>query len=273
MKTSSRTRSGEGEALGGIYWDDVAEKAGLLYADNPFFKYKKREILRLVNSWGQGLLDKRILKTDLYEESLGFDDILFDLARNNDNVFGIDISPKIVAMAEKRAKALNIKLRLLEQDVKKIDFQDESFDLIISNSTLDHFPGIRDALSELHRVLKKRGVLILTLHNKSNLILYLLCSIMRGLNRYHNFYVEGSYSLVETERLARGIGFKVLESDTIIHIPPLFPTMINLFYKSNIRIIKYLLNQTVRLFESIGKKKYFINHFTGYLIAIKAVKE
>ena len=72
---------------------------------------------------------------------------------------------------------------------------DNKFSLIISTSTLDHFPEIDVALKELYRVLKPKGVIILTLHNKTNLPVYFMYKLMKLFRRYPFGYWEGTYSL------------------------------------------------------------------------------
>lgn len=273
MKMLSRTKSGHKIELDGRYWNDVASKMKDSYTDNPFFRYKKQELLGLINLWGKEYLEGKILKTDLYEEALGYDDFLFDLAKNNINVYGIDISSKIVALAKKKAKDLKVSLHLSVQDVRKLDLKDESFDLIISNSTLDHFPEIEKALLEIYRTLKKDGVLILTLLNKNNLAIYLLCKIMRIFNRYYGFYTEKAYSLREIRILTNKVGFEVVGSSTIIHTPPPLPTIINVLYKSRSKILKSISRKLISFFKFLGRKSKIINYFTGYLIAVRAIKK
>ncbi len=61
-------------------------------------------------------------------------------------------------------------------DIRNSPFKTESFDQIISNSTLDHFTNKNDiivSLKELRRMLKPEGVLIITLDNPSNPVVYL----------------------------------------------------------------------------------------------------
>lgn len=263
MKTSQKTKSGD-------YWDDCSDKMETFYVDNPFFQYKKRELLRLSEKWGQEKLSQKILKTDLYEEALGYDHFLFDLAKNNDQVYGIDISPKIVELAAKRGKQLGLLPHLLAEDVKNLSFKDKSFDLIISNSTLDHFPEIDVALKELNRILKDDGVLILTLHNRNNPLIALLYGTMNLMKRYQ-VYAEGTYSLRQTKKLMKEAGFVPTDSTGIINIPPVLPTFINLCYRKN--ILKKTLQKTVDFFEFVGKKNTPLNYVTGYLIAVRGTKK
>ena len=59
----------------------------------------------------------------------------------------------------------------MNADVRCLPFVDGVFDLVVSNSTLDHFETSREierAVAEIHRVLAPRGLFILTLDNPAN---------------------------------------------------------------------------------------------------------
>ena len=142
--------------LGAQYWDTIAEKMNSRFVKNPFFEHKRNEVLRLINSWGRNNQDVAILKTDLYEEALEPDHLLFGLAKNNKKVYGIDISPQLARMTSQKALQRGVHLSLCVADVRGLAFRNDRFDLIISTSTLDHFPEIDDALKELYRVLKPK---------------------------------------------------------------------------------------------------------------------
>ena len=51
------------------------------------------------------------------------------------------------------------------QDIQKMEFHDESFDVVISCETVEHVPDSVQAIHELARVLRPGGVLILTCPN------------------------------------------------------------------------------------------------------------
>jgi len=255
------------------YWDEVAGKMNNFYVDNPFFRYKKKELMKLIDLWGKIKLSGAVLKTDLYEEALCHDDFLFDLAAYSQDLYGVDISSRMVGLVQKKAEKLNVNLNVSTQDVRNLQFRDDLFDLIISNSTLDHFPEIDQALAEFYRVARKDGVMILTLHNKHNPVLYLLCWVMKNLNRYHDFYTDATYTITEAKTMAQKAGFKVTDTTTIIHILPFLPTIVNILYRSNFLIFRIMADKLVAFFEFIGNKNTFLNNFIGYLIAIKAVKD
>ena len=259
--------------LGAEYWDSVAQKMKPLYVKNPFFQHKRNEVVRLINKWGKHNQDTTILKTDLYEEGLEPYPLLCDLAKKNGKVWGIDISAQMAKMASRRVGQRGVHLNLCVSDVRRLAFKDNKFDLIISTSTLDHFPEIDVGLKELYRVLKPKGLIILTLHNAANLPVYLMYKLMKFMRKYPTFYAEGTYSLGKTKRLMTSVGFYIEDSTAIIHVPPLLPTIINEIYrKGNSRILARICERTIGLSETIGKSNTFLKYFTGYCLAVKATK-
>ena len=256
------------------YWDSIARKMNSHYVRNPFFQHKQNEILRLINKWAKNDQDHTILKTDLYEEALEPDQLLFSLAEKNGRAWGIDISPQLANMAKQKARQRRVHLNLCVTDVRRLAFKNDKFDTIISTSTLDHFPEIDDALEELYRVLKPKGIIILTLHNKTNLPVYLMYRLLRLFRKYPFGYAEGTYSLWKTGQLMRNAGFVIEDHTAIIHIPPLLPTIINEIYRRGNNTIAAKIGQKiVELCEIIGKSDSFLKYLTGYCIALKGIKE
>lgn len=74
---------------------------------------------------------------------------------------GIDLSEKMLVQARKRAQEQKRDYKLLQMDASKLDFPNESFDLIISAHFLSATSNPVTALSEMKRVLKKSGRILL----------------------------------------------------------------------------------------------------------------
>lgn len=196
----------------------------------PFDEFRaeqyRRVHLDLVARWAGCAEGKAVLKTDLYAEAgdpaRAF---VWDLVEAGGNVVGIDVSPDIARSARISAgyHAPDMAANLVACDVKRLPFADESFDLVVSDSTLDHFPRKEDiliALSDLSRVLKRGGTLVITLDNGDNLTepLFRLW-IALGLS---DFFIGKTYSAKELRGALEKAGLSVTETTAVIHNPRFF---------------------------------------------------
>lgn len=78
-------------------------------------------------------------------------------------VVGSDISEETINYAKKNYQKKNIEFII--NDIKKLDFLDEEFDCIVSFETLEHVKEQDAVITELKRVLKKGGMLIISTPN------------------------------------------------------------------------------------------------------------
>jgi ubiquinone/menaquinone biosynthesis C-methylase UbiE len=85
--------------------------------------------------------------------------ILERLARRADSAWGVDLSPGMVRVAKQRG------LRVVLGSVTDLPFADRSFDLVCSFKVLAHVPDIGRALSELARVTRPGGQMVLEFYN------------------------------------------------------------------------------------------------------------
>lgn len=80
---------------------------------------------------------------------------------------GIDFSPEMLVLAKSRAKKLGRPIELKEGDAQDLPFADCSFDTVVSTYALCSVPDEARAISEMKRVLKPGGRLILVDHVRS----------------------------------------------------------------------------------------------------------
>jgi hypothetical protein len=97
--------------------------------------YKRQENLELISAWAPPDV-RRLLKTDLFEEGFGKDALLDALVGTYPMVVGMDISHVVATAAKGSVPGVGY----VVSDTCALPFQTQSFDLIVSISTLDHLP-------------------------------------------------------------------------------------------------------------------------------------
>lgn len=81
-----------------------------------------------------------------------------------EQVFGLDPSAELLAMAQRQGDALGRDLRLIEGSAETIPLEDGSVDTAVMTWTLCSVPNPARALSEIRRVLKANGELLFVEH-------------------------------------------------------------------------------------------------------------
>ncbi|MDA3928100.1 MAG: methyltransferase domain-containing protein [Prolixibacteraceae bacterium] len=77
--------------------------------------------------------------------------------------YGIDVTDKMIAKAEKTAAKMNIKnVKFIQSDLETIPLKDEIADLIISNCTLNHVGQKQKVWNEIFRLLKNGGRFVIS---------------------------------------------------------------------------------------------------------------
>lgn len=79
-------------------------------------------------------------------------------------IIGIDISAEAIEYARRTYNAENLEFQVM--DLRKLEFQDSSFDAIISFAVIEHIKEYKVYISELRRVMKKDGICIISALNK-----------------------------------------------------------------------------------------------------------
>lgn len=173
----------------------------------------------LLARWARPAQSGRILKTDLFDEMVG-DGLLSSFDREA-VVVGMDYSTTISARARWSRRPL------LTCDVRSLPFEDASFDLVVSNSTLDHFDNdaeLRGSIGELRRILRPGGRMILTMDNLANPLLALRNRLPFRLLRSLGivpYPVGASGGPGGLRELVEEADFQVLETRGLSHVPRL----------------------------------------------------
>ncbi|MFN2579052.1 MAG: class I SAM-dependent methyltransferase [Pyrinomonadaceae bacterium] len=89
-------------------------------------------------------------------------------ARAGADYTGVDLTEAAVDLARKRFALSRLDGEFRVSDAEKLDFDDESFDLVYSHGVLHHTPDIQAAVREIHRVLKPGGRAVIMLYHRGS---------------------------------------------------------------------------------------------------------
>ena len=213
-----------------------------------------------------------LLKTDLFDEAVseGLYSLLASRARQ---VYGMDLSAGILRIAWSRHAGL----KSFVADVGSLPFNDSTFDVVVSNSTLDHFETheeIVTSLRELYRVLRPAGRLLLTLDNLANPVITLRQRLpFDPLNRLGilPYYVGSTFRPHHLRRVLERLGFCVSEMGAVLHCPRLPAVALCGFlaryatWGAQRRFLRLLM-----AFE--GLSRWPTRFLTGHFIVVNALK-
>ena len=208
---------------GAQYWNGVAADWLAAKPQRLWREYCDRMNARMLRPWLAARPRRRVLKTDLFDEAVGETGLMAPLTETGAVVFGIDLSLTIASTAGKRHGAV----RSVGADVRRLPFADGAFDVVVSNSTLDHFESLGDialALAEIHRVLDDGGELLLTLDNLMNPLVAIRSVLPRRLLfalRLVPYRVGATCGPVRLRRLLEDAGFRVASLGAAMHCPRL----------------------------------------------------
>ena len=136
-----------------------------------------------------------------------------ELMKYTEDITGIDVSERMLDIA--RSKGLT---NVAVGDAVSLDFPDESFDLVISITALEFIKESEKAISEMVRVCKKGGrVVVGTLGSGS---LWALKRSRAARKDAHSiFRTARFYSFRELTRLAETSGYKTVVKGAVFALP------------------------------------------------------
>ncbi len=156
-----------------------------------------------------------------------------------------DFSKNFLEKSKKNLKERNIHFKDYFIEAFPLPFEDNQFDFVISYETIEHISDYKNFFSELVRVTKKNGIIILTCPNISWEIVHFLAAI---LNINHS---EGPHTFLKKKLIDEIISLNklsVLNYNTTIFLP--FNNSIS------IKLDKIIEKITPR----IVKEKLFLRH-------------
>jgi SAM-dependent methyltransferase len=253
------------------YWDSIGQEWQRRRPQTLWRRYCDQLHISLLRRWLGDQERPDVLKTDLFDEVAG-EGLVGYLAQHANSVTGIDVSPVIV----EQAGAKHPSLKALVADVCHLPFADGSFDLIVSDSTLDHFASpdqIGVSLGELARTLRPSGQLLLTMDNPANPLIWLRNGRLGPMLRRAGivpYYVGATLRPKALVRAVRDAGLEVRETTAIMHCPRVLAVALSerLGRRGPDRHEAFL--KWLHSFECLERLP--TKYLTGRFVAIRAVK-
>ncbi|MHB1295902.1 MAG: methyltransferase domain-containing protein [Anaerolineae bacterium] len=253
------------------YWDQVAEE----WRDHRLGLWRAH-MDAVYSHWVAPRLPSekasRVLKTDLFDEALG-DGLMPLLSSRARLALGVDVAGAIIAAARARQHSL----RGVAADVRALPFAVDTFDVIISGSTLDHFATlaeVKTSLVELARVLRPGGELLLTLDNLANPLLALRAALPLGLLRRVGlvpYFVGATCGPARLRYMVEHTGLQVEEITALLHGPRVLGVSLARRLEDRrdgraAHLYRWCLWACERL------ERWPTRYLTGHYIALRAVK-
>lgn len=247
------------------YWDKINRKIKKHHYEGIMSDYKRYAYIRLFKKWHLNIDSNKILVTDLFDEAYNSNNLFYMCNKLNKNVVGADISEIIVKKARIN---LNVK-NIIVCDVRKPPLKNNAFDIILSPSTLDHFPkeNLVLALNELASLLNSNGKIIISLHNKLNIFLHFY--ITKFIKR--PMYRLDTYSIKDFKKIIEKTNLNIVKQSAICHMPIPLISGIVFNYVSKIKKTKNFLVKLYKFFENLENTK--LKYFTGELLIFQLTKK
>jgi SAM-dependent methyltransferase len=254
------------------YWESVADEWKKTRQDRLWRRHSDAINQSLLCRWLPLQPVSRLLKTDSFDEAVG-EGLTRFLKGHARSVIGMDLSFRNVQLAFHGEKSVQGTCA----DVRQLPFQTESFDVVVSNSTLDHFQTsgeITVSLRELNRVLRTGGQLIITLDNLANPAIAARNRLpFKLLNRLGlvPYFVGATCGPWQLQRWLREVGFEVKDVTAVLHCPRMITVLIAklLYSRSKPSAQRHFL-RCLQAFERLSG--WPTRYLTGHFIAVRAEK-
>ena len=253
------------------HWEKMADESIDKFSTSLWRCFCDQLYLRFLNEWTGDRRFRAALKTDLFDEVVG-DGLAEWLLSASDRVEGIDLVSTIAQQAARRHPGLVAR----QADVRCLDaYPVDHFDLVVSNSTLDHFADASDlavAIAELSRVLMPNGLLFIALDNPQNPIVNVrnrCSSSSEGNSQLIPYFMGHTVSQAELCRMVETTGLIVERSDHLMHVPRVLFLHASKIFSPELRSGQALLG-LMHAFEVLN---YLPTRFlTGHYSAVLARK-
>ena len=254
------------------YWDSVGSTWWKLDDQTLWRHHSDAVNLALLERWLPKVRVQSLMKTDVFDEAFGAG-LYPMLAPKADRIVHMDISISTL----ERARMRYPELQAIKADVRCLPYANGAFDIVVSNSTLDHFTSrdqIVTSLRELNRALAPNGRLLLTMDNLANPAVWLRNALpFTWLNRLGvlPYYVGATCGPRRLKRYLKQAGFDIIETTAILHCPRVVAVALARYL--NRRLNKETQRRFLGFISAFERlERWPTRYLTGYFVAVLAAK-
>lgn len=225
------------------------------YQEEYYKEWIEKQMEKRIHMWGKRLRELKEFKKEgcLLDVGCGVGTFLKLAKKEGFEVYGTEISEYACTYVKNR-----LKINIFSGDLEKAHFSPESFDIVTIWHTLEHLPNPLATLKEIHRILKKDGLLVVAVPNLNNYIvriLYLLAKSKRllffsGQAKEWHLYHFSNKTLMSMLKKA---GFKIIKSDMDLAQITLVKKMIALLTFIFYLISKKNFGEAIKIYASKAK--------------------
>lgn len=169
------------------------------------------------------------------------------------NVTSVDLSQKSILYSSRIGNITKSKFNLIKADLTNLPFNDCSFSVICSMEVLEHIQKLDKALTELKRVLYKKGILIISIPNKYGCFSLMEDSFSKIIHKQHQG-IEEKHVQLHTfnwwNKVFTKNNFEVIDTYNVEFLSPFFAVFGRKLVKKLVMLDSKLSKYVPKIFAS-----------------------
>ncbi len=137
------------------------------------------------------------------------------LARQCHEVWGVDVTPEMIRLAEQKLAVGPGNVSFQQADACNLPFENHSFDTVVSVNALQTMAQPETALMEMHRVLRPGGELLLITYCYGDATPSEHTSLLNWAVKYGGQAIWHNFTFTQLATLLQARGFEVIEAERI----------------------------------------------------------
>jgi SAM-dependent methyltransferase len=201
---------------------DMNCKAAAQFDPSSYGRWRQSRLGRITDTLERNLilaLVGPVTGRKILDVGCGDGDLILALAQAGAHVTGIDADPRILEAARLRFEAAGAEVRLARADAEVLPFENASFDVATAVTVLCFAQEPDRAISEMARVLKPGGLLVIG--ELSRYSLWAFWRRLRGWLGHPTWRSAHFRSAAELRELATGAGLAFQTTKAAVFYPPL----------------------------------------------------